>query len=96
MHLDYLKRLGLAVETNKFYAGRGCPKCNKTGYKGRFAIYEVFPMWQEIREMIINRESIIRIQKKAETLGVKTLQQNGILKVKQGMTTINELIRVAI
>ncbi|MGA1791434.1 MAG: GspE/PulE family protein [bacterium] len=96
MHLEYLKKMGLKVDTTKFYAGKGCAKCNHTGYKGRFAIYEVLPMYHEIREMIINRESSLKIQERAEKMGVKTLQNVGISKVLEGITTIDELMRVAI
>ena len=96
MQLDYLKKMGVEVSATKFYIGKGCPKCNKTGYKGRFAIYEVLPMWHELREMIIKRESPLGMQKKAEQLGIKTLQTNGLTKIKQGITTIDELMRVAI
>ena len=96
MHLEYLKKMGLRVDTTKFYEGKGCDKCNNTGYKGRFAIYEVLPMYHEIREMIINRESSIKIQERAEKMGVKTLQNVGISKVLEGSTTIDELMRVAI
>ena len=93
MHLDYIKKIGLKIPKNKFYAGKGCSQCNNTGYKGRFAIYEVLNMSQEIREMILKRDSTIKIQEKAEQLGLKTLQVNGLTKVKQGLTTTEEWMR---
>jgi type IV pilus assembly protein PilB len=95
-HLDYLRKMGIEVSGLRFYFGKGCPNCNHTGYKGRFAIYEVLPIWNEIREMILNRESPLLIQEKAEQLGLITLQKNGLASVKKGLTTIDELMRVAI
>jgi type IV pilus assembly protein PilB len=95
-HPDYLKKIGIDISGLRLHSGRGCPNCNYTGYRGRFAIYEVLPMWNEIREMILNRESPLQIQKKAEQLGLITLQKNGLASVKQGLTTIDELMRVAI
>ncbi|MGA1795318.1 MAG: GspE/PulE family protein, partial [bacterium] len=94
MYLDYLKWMGQKLSRDTFYAGKGCPKCYDTGYRGRFAIYEVLPMWNEIREMIIQRESPLTIQVKAEELGLKVLRENALAKVKQGITTMEEWMRV--
>ncbi len=76
------------------YKGRGCPNCGNTGYKGRIALYEVMPMHEELKELVLNGASAGEIKKEAVRLGMKTLRQSGITKVKEGTTTIEEVLRV--
>ncbi|HEY4716246.1 MAG TPA: type II secretion system protein GspE, partial [bacterium] len=73
------------------YKGEGCSVCNGTGYKGRMAIYEVMPLWEEIKEQILNGASAGEIKKEAVRLGLSTLRFSGLTKVKEGMTTTEEI-----
>lgn len=77
------------------YEGKGCQACRNTGYRGRTAIYEILVMEEPIRELVLRRASADEIMKKAVSLGMKTLFEDGLRKVKQGMTTLSEVIRVA-
>lgn len=74
------------------YKGKGCDMCNKTGYKGRVALYEVMPVKEDLRELILQGASADEIKKKAISLGMKTLRMSGLAKVKEGMTTIEEVL----
>jgi type IV pilus assembly protein PilB len=75
------------------YRGRGCPACSHTGYRGRVALYEVMPMHDEIRELVLLGSSATEIKKAAVNLGMITLRQSGIKKLKRGITSIEEVIR---
>ncbi len=76
------------------FHGAGCPQCSGTGYRGRVALYEVMPVSEELREMILAGASATDIKKCAINLGMMTLRQSGLLKLRQGQTTIEEVIRV--
>lgn len=78
----------------KCYRGKGCSACNNTGYKGRIALYEVMPISDEIRELILEGASANEIKKTAIRLGMKTLRMSGLTKVKEGITSIEEVLRV--
>jgi type IV pilus assembly protein PilB len=78
------------------YKSNGCEKCNNMGYKGRLAIHEVLVIDEKIREMIVNDESEDTIKKYAREKGMKTLKEDGIIKVKNGISSYEELIRVII
>jgi type II secretory ATPase GspE/PulE/Tfp pilus assembly ATPase PilB-like protein len=80
------------VET--FYRGQGCPECNQSGYKGRISINEVLVTDENIKEAILKRESSSRIKQIAISQGMTTMLGEGFQKVKRGMTTIEELLRV--
>ncbi len=73
---------------------KGCPACNNTGYRGRIALYEVMPIHEEIQELILANASATEIKKEAIRLGMKTLRQSGINKVREGITSIEEVVRV--
>src|SRR5574341_1098067 len=73
--------------------GRGCEKCNNTGYKGRVGLYEVMEITEELRELILVGASSLELRRKAVEEGMITLRGSGLLKVKQGMTTIEEVVR---
>ena len=73
----------------------GCEKCNNTGYLGRIAIYEVMPISEKISKLIIEKAAASEIQKQAMTDGMLTMKQDGYVKVLEGVTTIDEVIRVA-
>jgi type IV pilus assembly protein PilB len=74
------------------YKGTGCEVCNKTGYKGRVALYEVMPIKDEIKELILQGASVFDIKRQAITGGMKTLRRSGLLKVKSGMTSLEEVV----
>jgi type IV pilus assembly protein PilB len=80
----------------KLYNGKGCSHCLDTGYKGRMAIFEVLPISEDIREMIIKSKDENTIRQKALLEGMLTLKQDGLQKVKQGITTLEEVLSVAI
>jgi type IV pilus assembly protein PilB len=73
--------------------GRGCDKCNLTGYKGRVGLYEVMQVDDEVKELILVGASGLELRKKAIERGMITLRQSGLRKVKDGATTIEEVLR---
>ncbi len=74
--------------------GKGCATCNGTGYKGRIALYEVMPFTESIKELVLNGASSAEIKRAAVKDGMKTLRMSGITKVSEGVTTIEEILRV--
>ena len=82
------------VHKLEIYEGKGCEACRFTGYMGRTAIYEVLTVNEPIRELILKRTSSDHIKKKAISLGMRTLRQDGWTKVKMGITSPSEVIRV--
>ncbi|MGE5750727.1 MAG: type IV-A pilus assembly ATPase PilB [Nitrospirota bacterium] len=78
--------------TVESYKGEGCEVCNRTGYKGRIALYEVLPVKDEIKELILQGASVMDIKKLAVSLGMKTLRRSGLLKVKAGLTSLEEVV----
>jgi len=75
------------------YKGKGCSICSNTGYKGRIGLYEVMPLWDELKELVLSRASTVEVKKEAKRFGMKTLRMAGISKIKEGMTTIEEVLR---
>src|SRR6266705_1030449 len=85
------------VGRTQVYKGRGCATCNFTGMKGRVAIYEIMPVTQELRDMIIKGASTAELRGMAQSQGMKTLRQAGLLKVLfDGVTTVEEVLRVTV
>jgi len=82
------------AETIKCYKGKGCPACNGSGYKGRVALYEVMPVRDELKQLILEGASTDELKKTAIRLGTKTLRMSGLTKVKEGVTSIEEVLRV--
>jgi type IV pilus assembly protein PilB len=96
VHPQLLIDLGIPpdeVKTFPVFKGKGCPICSNTGYKGRLGLYEVMSMKEEIKELILSRASTSEIKKEAIRLGMKTLRQSGIHKIRTGATTIDEVLR---
>jgi type IV pilus assembly protein PilB len=96
IHPEALRELGMPASDSKgitFYAGRGCSKCNSTGYSGRLGVYEVMPISPTIRTMILDRASTDQIKRQAMDEGMLTLRQDAILKLKAGLTTVEEVLR---
>jgi type IV pilus assembly protein PilB len=81
------------AKTVKIFKGRGCTNCNGTGYKGRAGLYEVMEVDDEIRELILIGASAIELKKKAIERGMITLRRSGLTKVKDGVTTLEEVAR---
>lgn len=77
----------------KAYHGQGCDKCNGTGYKGRIGLFEVMEVSDELRELIIIGASSIEIRKRAIDLGMLTLRESGLMKLREGITTIEEVVK---
>lgn len=96
VHPQLLIDLGVPPDEAKnfnVFKGKGCALCSGTGYKGRVGLYEVMPMKEEVKELVLSRGSASEIKKEAIRLGMKTLRQSGIHKVKEGLTTIEEVAR---
>ncbi|MBF0320662.1 MAG: type IV-A pilus assembly ATPase PilB [Nitrospirae bacterium] len=81
------------IGTFKTYSGTGCQACNQTGYKGRIALYEVMPIKSELKELILSGATVEDLKREAVRLGMLTLRQSGLAKVKEGVTTIDEVLR---
>jgi type IV pilus assembly protein PilB len=79
----------------KFFRGKGCDACNHTGYKGRIGIYEVLLMDETVRAALSESISEYKVREIAKTQGMVTMQQDGILKAIDGVTTVEEVLRVA-
>ncbi|MDR1351594.1 MAG: type IV-A pilus assembly ATPase PilB [Zoogloeaceae bacterium] len=74
------------------YKPKGCMKCKGKGYKGRIGIYQVMPISDAIRHLILSHATVMEIAKQSSADGVKTLREAGILKIKQGMTSLEEVL----
>lgn len=94
---DYLLRIGFPeahINTTTFYKGGGCDECRQLGYQGRTGIYELLVLTEEIRPLVLNRTSASMIAQKAIEQGMLTLRMDGWEKVRAGVTTIEEVLRV--
>lgn len=78
------------------YKGKGCTVCNNTGYKGRVGFYQVMPMLEPIRELILNGANTAEIKAESIRLGIKTMRMSGLTKLKEGVTSLEEVLRVTI
>ncbi len=83
------------IGIEKIYKGAGCSKCLNTGYKGRIALHELFVLDEKIRELLFNEASMLDIQKEAMRQGMIPLIDDGLLKVKSGITSLEEVLKVA-
>lgn len=79
----------------KFYKGTGCSECGNSGYLGRIGVFEVLPVSEKISRLILERASASEIEKQAREEGMVTMKQDGYLKVLEGITTVEEVLRVA-
>ncbi len=91
-----VRELGIQDLSGKkmFYRGKGCKNCKNRGYKGRLGIFELLITSERIREMVLEKASADVIRKAAQESGMKTLRQDGLLKVFDGTTSIEEVMRV--
>jgi type IV pilus assembly protein PilB len=92
--IEIFARRGMKIE--KLIRGRGCPTCNMTGYRGRMAIHELLVMTEEMRRVILNKEPFSKLRELAIKNHMIFLIDDGLLKVKQGLTTLEEVLKVAI
>ncbi len=94
---DYLRKVGFPeeeIETTKFWHGVGCEDCRQLGYQGRIAIYELLLLHEGLRPLILGRAAATTIAQRAMEMGMRTLRTDGWNKVKSGITTIEEVLRV--
>jgi len=77
----------------KFFYGKGCEKCNNTGYKGRMGIYELLLLNDQLREMIVAESSLDEFRTACRKSGMRTLRETGLKQIHEGMTTIEEIVR---
>jgi len=89
---EALADVGLPPDTPVFH-GRGCGHCSGTGYAGRQGLYEIMPITPEIRELILDRASTTELRRMAVSQGMLTLRADGLIKVRKGVTTIEEILR---
>jgi len=76
--------------------GTGCSACNNTGYKGRVGFYQVMPMREEIKELILNGANTSEIKRESMRIGIKTMRQSGLTKLKEGVTSFEEVLRITV
>ena len=97
---EIVKALGLhanqQTEDLQFYHGVGCDFCNKTGYRGRVSLYEILVVDDAIREAVVDGASVVTLRRLAKERGMRTLRESGILKVLDGVTTVEEILSVTI
>jgi type IV pilus assembly protein PilB len=94
--VETLHQMGMDLETAKTaecVTGKGCPACGNTGYKGRIALYEVMPVTEAVRELILMGASASEIKNQAISQGMKTLRQSGLTKILDGTTSVAEILR---
>jgi type II secretory ATPase GspE/PulE/Tfp pilus assembly ATPase PilB-like protein len=95
---DLKKSIGSLWPTGedvKFYKGAGCIDCGNTGYQGRVGIFEVLPITEKISRLVLERAPASAINRQAIEDSMVTLKQDGYLKVLEGLTTVEEVLRVA-
>jgi type IV pilus assembly protein PilB len=99
---DVLRQVGFSSDTLDdhgqitLYRAVGCPRCNNTGYKGRMGIYEIMPVTEAIERLIVERKSADEIGRVAKAEGMAALRQDGLERVLQGMTSVEEISRVIV
>jgi type IV pilus assembly protein PilB len=76
------------------FHGKGCAACSETGYRGRLAIYEIMVMQEALKELVLRGASTVELKREAVKLGMSTLRMSALQKVREGLTTIEETVRV--
>jgi len=94
---EMLKEVGITPEQlkgGKVYRGKGCPACSGTGYRGRTGIYEILLVSETIRQLIMKKADSVSIGRQAVEEGMKTLREDGARKIVEGITALEEVVRV--
>jgi type IV pilus assembly protein PilB len=91
--IDALKLSPEDLAAMQFFRGRGCDTCSGTGYKGRAGIYEVMALTPELRRLILRGASTAEMTEQAVADGMLTLRMDGIVKIKRGTTTLEEVVK---
>ena len=86
----------MMADTVTLYRPVGCTACGKTGYKGRLAVHEVMTVTEEIERLVAEKASSDDIGRVAREQGMKTLREDGMQKVREGVTSIEEVLRVVV
>ena len=81
------------VKNIKLFKGKGCYSCNNTGYKGRIGLFEVMEITEDVRELILAGASSIELKRKAVEEGMINLRESGLQKLRDGVTTVEEVVR---
>jgi len=84
------------AKTLKLFKGRGCERCSSTGYKGRVALYEVMEIDDEVRELILSGASAYELRQKSLQKGMIGLRESGLQKIRDGVTTVDEVVRESV
>jgi len=82
------------VDSLLFYRGKGCKQCGNSGYKGRIGIYEILEITHDVAQAIMSNENAEDLRKRAKDQGMMTMVQDGFIKAKNGVTTLEEILRV--
>ena len=90
-----VSQLGIE-EGQVIYSAKGCEKCNHSGYRGRVALYEVLLLTETLRSLLAQRLPLSEIKSMARKEGMKTLFESGVKKMKEGMTTVEEIMRITL
>ena len=84
------------IKGKKFYYGRGCDKCNGTGYRGRIGIFEIMVFNDEMRDLVMNQASTNVLRAAGQRAGMRLLRDNGLEAIYDGITTIDEVVKETI
>jgi type IV pilus assembly protein PilB len=96
---EVVMELGLTPEeaaTKPFFYGKGCERCNNTGYKGRMGIYELLIMNDTLREMVVSETSLDEFRNACRRFGMRTLRESGLQSIHEGATSIEDVVRETI
>ena len=88
----FLQRIGTTLPAA--FQGAGCDKCRQSGYKGRMGIYEFLEMNEDLRDVISRNPSLSDLRRAAKAADMRSIQEDGLRKVTQGSTTLEEVMRV--
>lgn len=94
LSIDFKQHLGKDPKELRFYRGKGCDRCNQTGYSGRVGVFEILEMSPAVRKLIMNRADADTIRQQAIQEGMVTMFQDGLHKALLGLTTVDEVLRV--
>jgi len=94
---NFLEKVGFTwedMEEKKLFRSKGCPACNRTGFKGRIGVYEVLEVSENIEKLVSRNAPHVEIAEMARSEGMKTMREEGFAKVRQGVTSLEEVLRV--